>query len=77
MALNPGHWTVENCIHWIRDKVFEEDNCRLRTGVLPRVLRALSNLAISLFRLPRVRNVSRYTDQNHCRPDATTALVAA
>ena len=77
LALNRGHWTVENRIHWIRDKVFQEDKCRVRKGVLPRVLAALTNLAISLFRLLRVRNVSRFTDQNHCRPGATAALVAA
>ena len=49
----------------------------MRTGVLPRVLAALTNVATSLFRLLRVKNVSRYTNQNHCRPDATAALVAA
>ena len=25
-----GHWSVENNIHWLRDAVGREDNCRLR-----------------------------------------------
>jgi predicted transposase YbfD/YdcC len=25
-----GHWTVENNIHWLRDAVGREDQCRLR-----------------------------------------------
>ncbi len=25
------HWAVENCLHWVMDLVFRDDECRLRT----------------------------------------------
>ena len=37
-------------MHYIRDKVFGEDTCRGCTGMLPRVLDMLSNLAITICR---------------------------
>jgi predicted transposase YbfD/YdcC len=27
-----SHWAIENALHWMLDVVFNEDNCRVRTG---------------------------------------------
>jgi predicted transposase YbfD/YdcC len=51
LALNRGHWEIENRLHWVRDVVFAEDHSQIRTGGGPRMMATLRNLAISLLRL--------------------------
>ena len=72
---NRGHWGIESRVHCIRDKVFEEDRCHVRTGVLRRVLAAPSGLAIEIFLPMGVRDISRFTKQTHLRPNEAAALV--
>ena len=77
LALNRGYWgAVENGIHYVRDVALREDACRVRKGALPRVIAAFANLAISILRLLRVKNIKRRMDQSHLRPDYTAGLVA-
>ena len=51
LALNRGHWEIENRVHDVRDVAYDEDRSRVRTGRLPRNLACLSNAAISIVRL--------------------------
>lgn len=51
LALNRGHWEIENRLHWVRDVTFGEDQSQIRTGSGPRMMALLRNLAISLVRL--------------------------
>jgi predicted transposase YbfD/YdcC len=53
LALNRGHWEIENRLHWVRDVTFGEDLSQIRKGSGPRMMATLRNLAISLFRLYR------------------------
>lgn len=53
LALNRGHWEIENRLHWVRDVTFAEDHSQIRTGSGPQVMATLRNLAISLLRLRR------------------------
>jgi hypothetical protein len=53
-----GHWEIENCLHWVRDVVFDEDRCRVRTRSAPQVLASLRNLTISLLHLAGVRHIA-------------------
>lgn len=57
LALNRGHWGIENRLHHVRDMAFDEDRCRARCGNTPRALACLRNFAISLLRLNCVRNI--------------------
>ena len=50
LKLRREHWTIENKLHWIRDTVFREDASSVRTGVLPQVMAAMRNTAISVLR---------------------------
>ena len=50
LKLRREHWTIENKLHWIRDTVFQEDASCVRTGVMPQVMAALRNTAISVLR---------------------------
>ena len=51
LALNRGHWEIENRVHYVRDFSCDEDRSRVRAGRLPRNLACLSNVAISIVRL--------------------------
>ena len=50
LKLHREHWTIENKLHYVRDTVFREDASTLRTGVLPQVMAAMRNTAISVLR---------------------------
>ena len=54
LAWNRGHWGIENRLHHVRDRAYDEDRCRMRTG---RVLACPRNFAISLLRLFQVSNI--------------------
>lgn len=53
-----GHWSIENCLHWVRDVTFDEDRSQIRTGSAPRVFATIRNLAISLLRLNGVKCIA-------------------
>ena len=40
LAINRGHWGIENRLHYVRDVTLGEDACRVRTGMAPQVLAA-------------------------------------
>jgi predicted transposase YbfD/YdcC len=48
MELWRGHWCIENQLHWVRDMVFDEDRCTIRSGNSPQIMAALRNLLIAL-----------------------------
>ena len=50
LKLRREHWMIENKLHWVRDTVFQEDASTVRTGVIPQVMAALRNTAISVLR---------------------------
>lgn len=52
-----GHWGIENRLHWVRDAVFREDNCRANLGHSPQNLAACRNVGLSLLRLAGVKEV--------------------
>ena len=62
LALNRGHWEIENRLHYVRDFSYDEDRSRVRNGKLPRNLACLSNAAISIVRL---RGRFRHQPQAH------------
>lgn len=51
LALNRGHWEIENRVHYVRDTSYDEDRNRVREGALRRNLACLANAAISIIRL--------------------------
>ena len=50
LALNRGHWGIENRLHWVRDVTFDEDRSQVRKNHGPQVLAAIRNFIIGLLR---------------------------
>jgi hypothetical protein len=53
-----GHWAIENRSHYVRDVVFGEDACRVRSGNAPQTLAALRNAVIGLLRAQKADNLA-------------------
>lgn len=46
-----GHWGIENRLHWIKDVVFQEDDCPLKLAHAPQNWGLIRTWAVNLFRL--------------------------
>ena len=57
LALNRGHWGIENRLHWVRDVVFGEDNCRAKAQHCPQNLAALRNVGLTLLRQAGINEI--------------------
>jgi predicted transposase YbfD/YdcC len=77
LALNRGHWCIENKSHHVRDMTYDEDRSQVRTGNRPQALASFRNLAISLLRLAKVTNIAAATRHLNRRPEKTLALLGA
>jgi predicted transposase YbfD/YdcC len=73
-----SHWTIENCLHWMRDVTEGEDHSSVRTGHGPQVMAALRNTAINIIRLRGDTNIAAAHRAFSYRPaDVFDALTAA
>jgi hypothetical protein len=43
-----GHWSIENCLHYLRDVTLGEDHSTARTGYSQQNLATLRNLVVGL-----------------------------
>ena len=59
-----SHWTIENCLHWVRDVTEGEDHSSVRTGHGPQIMAALRNLVITALRLAGVTNIAAALRRN-------------
>ncbi len=58
LALVRAHWHIENRSHWRRDVTLGEDDCKVSTGQVPRVLASLNNAVLALFDFLNVDTVA-------------------
>lgn len=68
-----GHWHIENKLHYVRDRTYDEDHSQVRTGNGPRAMATMRNLAIALLRLAGWANIAQAT--RHYARDSRRTLV--
>jgi hypothetical protein len=59
LATNRGHWSIENCCHYIIDWNYHEDRSRICTGHGPENITRLRRFAISIIKSKGVRSVAQ------------------
>lgn len=59
LQVNRGHWTIENCCHYILDWNYDEDRSRIRTGHGPENVTRLRRFAIGVIKSKGVRSVAQ------------------
>ena len=66
LAVNRGHWSIENSCHYIIDWNFDEDRSRIRTGYGPENITRLRRFAIGVIKSKGVRSVAQKMRQLTC-----------
>lgn len=66
LAINRGHWSIENSCHYILDWNFDEDRSRIRTGYGPENISRLRRFAIGVIKAKRVRSVAQKMRELTC-----------
>jgi predicted transposase YbfD/YdcC len=59
LAINRGHWVIENSCHYILDWIYDEDRSRIRTGYGPENITRLRRFAIGVIKSKGVTNVAQ------------------
>ena len=59
LTTNRGHWSIENCYHYIIDWNYHEDRSRIRTGHDPDNITRLRRFAVGIIKSKRVRSVAQ------------------
>jgi predicted transposase YbfD/YdcC len=75
LTIARDHWRIENCLHWVRDVSFGEDQCRVRSRAAPQILAAIRNADIFLLCLARTTNAAAALRRHAARPAEALALV--
>jgi predicted transposase YbfD/YdcC len=66
LAVNRGHWSIENSCHYIIDWNYDEDRSRIRTGYGPENITRLRRFAIGVIKSKGVRSVAQKMRQLTC-----------
>lgn len=53
------HWSIENSLHYVKDKSFKEDCSRIRMKNAPENLSIIRNISINIFRKNNYSNIAQ------------------
>lgn len=55
-AVVRAHWGIENRLHWCLDVIFDEDQCRMRTGHGPQNMAVFRHIVMNLMRTTKTKS---------------------
>lgn len=58
-AVVRAHWGVENRLHWCLDVIFDEDQCRMRSGHGPQNMAVFRHIVMNLMRTTKTKSSLR------------------
>jgi hypothetical protein len=76
LAVNRGHWGIENGLHGVRDGTLREDASRIRKGAAAQVMAVVRNIVI--FVVHRLGHSSAAAATRHyvCHPEETLEILS-
>lgn len=54
-----SHWSIENSLHYVKDKTFNEDSSRITAGSAPENRSILVNMVLNIFRKHKYENIAQ------------------
>ena len=75
LALNRGHWCIENRVHYVRDMAFDEDRCQVRHRTRAQALACVRNFVISVLRLNELNAIKATLRDLAAKPHRILALL--
>jgi predicted transposase YbfD/YdcC len=75
LALQRGHWSIENGLHYRRDVTFHEDACRMKSHRAAEALAVFNNLALGLMRHAGWENIAAARRHYEARLDEALGLI--
>jgi predicted transposase YbfD/YdcC len=70
-----SHWVIKNSLHCVVDMVFRDDECRVRTQLLPAKFTTIKHIALNLLRLATSKESLRFRQKVAAWDDAFLASV--
>jgi hypothetical protein len=62
-----NHWKIENCLHWVKDKILNEDKCMIKGMKLAENVAAIRNIVINVFKINGEKSIKyaigKYTNR--------------
>lgn len=75
LALQRGHWSIENGLHYRRDVTFHEDACRIKSHRAAQALAVFNNLALGLMRQAGWDNIAKARRHYEAHLDEALGLI--
>ncbi len=75
LALNRGHWGVENRLHYAKDRLMDEDRCRSSHPSVFRILSSIRSMTVLLLRKAKL-SIKRSRTRLASRVHEAVALVS-
>ena len=76
LQLKRGHWTIENCLHYVKDVTMGEDKSTVHMDNGPQIMAALRNTALSLLRRTGCSTIAARMRYHSTHPQAALEVLA-
>ncbi len=76
LTMKRGHWTIENCLHYVKDVTLGEDKSTVHVDNGPKIMAALRNTALSLLRRAGFSTIAARMRYNSTHPHAALQVLS-